>query len=102
MIVSNPPYIAEHEVADLPREVVDWEPHDALVAGPTGHARRSRPSSRDAPEWLDAEAGVLVCELAPHQAGRERARACRRVPRGARCAPTSPAVTAVLVARRLA
>jgi release factor glutamine methyltransferase len=51
----------------LPRDVADWEPRDALVSGPTGtealehlvdHAR----------EWLDADSGVLVAELAPHQA----------------------------------
>ncbi len=36
VIVSNPPYIAEHEVAELPSEVVDWEPRSALVSGPTG------------------------------------------------------------------
>ena len=66
LIVSNPPYVAEHEVPDLPDEVARFEPHGALVAGPTGsealeyllvHAR----------EWL-VPAGSLVCELAPHQA----------------------------------
>ena len=34
VIVSNPPYIAEHD--RLPAEVSDWEPRDALIAGPTG------------------------------------------------------------------
>ncbi len=67
LVVSNPPYIAESEVPDLPGEVADFEPRRALVAGPTGrealdfllmHAR----------EWLVPE-GSLVCELAPHQAG---------------------------------
>ena len=66
IIVSNPPYVAEHEVADLPDEVAGFEPRGALVSGPTGcealehllaHAR----------EWLVAD-GVLVCEIAPHQA----------------------------------
>jgi release factor glutamine methyltransferase len=66
LIVSNPPYIAASELADLPAEVAGFEPHDALIAGSTGcealehllaHAR----------EWLVAD-GVLVCELAPHQA----------------------------------
>jgi release factor glutamine methyltransferase len=33
-IVSNPPYIAEGEV--LEPQVVDWEPHQALFAGPHG------------------------------------------------------------------
>jgi release factor glutamine methyltransferase len=75
LVVSNPPYVAEAEVAALPDEVAAFEPHAALVAGPTGcealehllaHAR----------EWLVPD-GVLVCELAPHQADAmaERARA---------------------------
>jgi release factor glutamine methyltransferase len=66
LIVSNPPYISEEEVPELPEEVVGYEPRGALVSGPTGregleyllaHAR----------EWL-RPGGALVCELAPHQA----------------------------------
>ena len=34
VVVSNPPYIGEDEI--LPRSVIDWEPADALVAGPRG------------------------------------------------------------------
>ena len=34
LIVSNPPYVAEAE--ELPAEVADWEPRDALVSGATG------------------------------------------------------------------
>jgi release factor glutamine methyltransferase len=65
LIVSNPPYISEGEVVDLPEEVVAFEPRAALVSGATGcealeylldHGR----------EWLVAN-GVLVCEIAPHQ-----------------------------------
>ena len=36
MIVSNPPYIPEGEMADLPHSVKDYEPHMALVAGEDG------------------------------------------------------------------
>ena len=66
LIVANPPYIADDE--ELAREVEDWEPRDALRAGPTGlecieliveHARN----------WL-AEPGALVVEIAPHQAAK--------------------------------
>jgi len=66
LIVSNPPYIAEREVGDLPDEVAGYEPRGALVSGDTGceaiehlldHGR----------EWLVAD-GVFVCEIAPHQA----------------------------------
>jgi release factor glutamine methyltransferase len=35
-IVSNPPYIANGELAKLPKEVRDFEPVGALVAGETG------------------------------------------------------------------
>jgi len=75
LVVSNPPYVAESEMAGLPDEVAGYEPRCALVSGPTG---------REALEYLLAHArdwlvpdGVLVCELAPHQADAmiERARA---------------------------
>jgi release factor glutamine methyltransferase len=36
LIVSNPPYVPLSEAAGLQREVRDWEPHQALFAGPTG------------------------------------------------------------------
>lgn len=34
LVVSNPPYVSTN--ADLAREVRDWEPPEALFAGPTG------------------------------------------------------------------
>jgi len=72
LIVSNPPYVAEHEVADLPEEVAAYEPRGALVAGPQG-SEALDVLLRGAPEWL-ATPGALVVELAPHQA--EPMRAC--------------------------
>ncbi|MEN6451292.1 MAG: peptide chain release factor N(5)-glutamine methyltransferase [Thermoguttaceae bacterium] len=36
LILSNPPYVAEAEVAGLARDVRDFEPRGALVAGPRG------------------------------------------------------------------
>lgn len=36
LIVSNPPYIAEAEIADLAPEVRDWEPRAALTPGSDG------------------------------------------------------------------
>lgn len=65
MVVSNPPYVAEAEVADLPAEVADWEPIGALVAGPAGLEAVSVLLA-EAPEWLSA-GGVAVIEIAPHQ-----------------------------------
>jgi release factor glutamine methyltransferase len=36
LVISNPPYIANDEVASLPPSVRDWEPPVALVSGPDG------------------------------------------------------------------
>ncbi len=63
--VSNPPYVSEAEVGDLPVEL-RYEPRDALVSGPTG-LEAIEELTRDAPSWLEPT-GTLVCELAPHQA----------------------------------
>ena len=51
----------------MPSEVVDWEPRDALVSGPTG-LEAIEEIVLGAPGWLDRQGGSLVCELAPHQA----------------------------------
>src|SRR5262245_30143720 len=66
LIVSNPPYIAEHEHATLPSDVRDHEPRAALVPGPSGLEALSHLVA-GAPRWLAAP-GTLVCEIAPHQA----------------------------------
>jgi release factor glutamine methyltransferase len=66
VLVSNPPYVAEHEVSSLPATVVDWEPFGALVSGPTG-LEAIEEIVAGAPAWLTDDA-ALVCELAPHQA----------------------------------
>jgi release factor glutamine methyltransferase len=63
--VANPPYISEHEVESLPREVVDHEPRVALVSGPTGFEAIERIVT-DAPVWLETR-GALVVEIAPSQ-----------------------------------
>ena len=65
VVVSNPPYIAEHE--ELPASVVDWEPSGALVAGADGTEDLTHLIDA-APGWL-APGGALVLELAPWQAG---------------------------------
>jgi release factor glutamine methyltransferase len=63
-VVSNPPYVAEAEVAGLPAEL-RYEPRAALVSGPTGFEAIDL-IVREAPAWLDP-VGTLVCEVAPHQ-----------------------------------
>jgi release factor glutamine methyltransferase len=66
LLVSNPPYVAEDEVAKLPEEVAGYEPLSALVPGPEG-TEALEALLRGAPEWVAAGCSV-VCELAPHQA----------------------------------
>jgi release factor glutamine methyltransferase len=71
IVVTNPPYIAEHEVDDLPPEVVRHEPRDALVSGPTGLEAIERIVA-EAPEWLEPD-GVLVVEVDANRADAARA-----------------------------
>ena len=71
LLVANPPYVGEAEV--LPPEVADWEPAAALVAGPGGLEAVSEILA-GAPGWL-RRPGVVVLEIAPHQADRAMAEA---------------------------
>lgn len=64
VVVSNPPYIAETE--ELPATVAEWEPIEALRAGPTG-TEDIESLIEQVGDWLRPD-GVLVVELAPHQA----------------------------------
>jgi release factor glutamine methyltransferase len=64
LVVSNPPYVGEDEA--LPPEVADWEPREALVAGPAGDEALLGILA-EAPSWL-ARPGTVVLELAPAQA----------------------------------
>jgi release factor glutamine methyltransferase len=66
LVVTNPPYVAAREVPDLPPEVAHWEPHSALVAGETGLEQLQHIVAEVRP-WLASD-GVLVAEIAPHQA----------------------------------
>jgi len=65
VIVSNPPYVSDGEIADLDAEVREYEPHMALVSGPTGLEALSV-LINGATDWL-VPGGALVCEIAPHQ-----------------------------------
>ena len=64
LIVSNPPYIADHE--QLPEIITAHEPANALYAGPKG-TEAILALLNGAPQWL-APGGSIVCEIAPHQA----------------------------------
>ncbi|MGB5655961.1 MAG: peptide chain release factor N(5)-glutamine methyltransferase [Acidimicrobiia bacterium] len=61
LVVSNPPYVAEHELNDLPADVRDHEPIAALVAGPVGDEVLAR-IAKAASKWL-APGGVVACEI---------------------------------------
>ena len=71
LAVSNPPYVSSAEMETLPAEIADWEPKEALEAGPAGTEALER-ILRAAPEWLAAD-GTVVIELAPHQDAAARA-----------------------------
>lgn len=62
LLVSNPPYIPDHEWTDVPPNVKDYEPEAALRAGPDG-LRFVRPLLEQAPERL-RPGGILMIEIA--------------------------------------
>lgn len=71
LIVSNPPYVAREEAAELPREVREHEPHSALFGGPTGVEIYSR-LIKEAGALL-RPGGIVVLELGYDAAGPVRA-----------------------------
>lgn len=73
VLVANPPYLAERELADLPDDVARWDPVDALVAGPTGHEVSDALIAAAVP-WL-AAGGWLVVELDERRVATAAARA---------------------------
>ena len=66
VVVSNPPYIAEHERDALPADVRDHEPPAALYSGPSG-TESLREIIEDAPRHL-VGGGLLALELAENRA----------------------------------
>ncbi len=65
LIVSNPPYIAAAEMADLAPEVRDWEPHLALTPGGDG-LDACRAIAAGVLAYL-APGGRLLVEIGPTQ-----------------------------------
>ena len=98
VIVTNPPYVSEAEMAELPAEVREWEPHQALCSGPTGLEDVERIMS-EAPSWL-ARPGSLLVELAPHQAVAARALARRAGFTSATVWPDLAGLDRIVLARR--
>ena len=75
VVVANLPYISTSEYQALPREIHDYEPEEALHAGPTG-TELIEELLRGAPALLD-QGGLLVAEHAWDQG--ERLRVAARV-----------------------
>lgn len=66
-IISNPPYIPEKELSNLPESVREWEPSVALNGGDRG-IQDIRAIIREAPYHLKP-GGLLAMEFSPEQAG---------------------------------
>jgi release factor glutamine methyltransferase len=71
-ILSNPPYIAHEDMANLPVGVRDYEPHQALDGGSGGYAVFDR-LIREAPRYLKP-GGYLIVEIGSPQEGPARER----------------------------
>jgi release factor glutamine methyltransferase len=65
LIVSNPPYVAAGEWDRLPAEIRDYEPRQALVAGPGGTEVLARIAA-GAHRWL-CQGGLVMCEIGETQ-----------------------------------
>ncbi len=65
VVMSNPPYVPEGERGSLQAEVRDWEPSEALFAGPQG-LDILLPLVRGAPSFLRA-GGLLATEVGDGQ-----------------------------------
>lgn len=62
-VVSNPPYVSTSEMAELPRDVADFEPHLALDAGPHGTEVIERLIPQAAAKLRSG--GYLLIEISP-------------------------------------
>lgn len=68
VIVSNPPYCKDAELAEMEPEVRDWEPRGALFGGPDGMRETGRiiagaPVHLSADGWLVLEVGTQGAEV---------------------------------------
>jgi release factor glutamine methyltransferase len=75
LVLANLPYVSEAEWGDLEPEVTEWEPREALLAGPDGLdairvllADRGRHFNRQPDEMATAGRGVIALEVGEGQA----------------------------------
>ena len=78
VITLHPPYVAAHEIDDLPDEIREWEPVDTLTDHSNDGLGLLTRAAEEAPSWLRKN-GWLLVEVDP-----DRARDVRRVLVGAR------------------
>ncbi len=97
LVVSNPPYLAAREWEELDPVVRQYDPYEALVAGEQGTEAMAE-ILLGAPVFLKDD-GLVVLELAPHQAGAGLELARRAGFSDARVAPDLAGRPRVLVAR---
>lgn len=69
IIVSNPPYIAEHEKAAMERNVLDFEPHQALFVPDDDPLIFYQAIMKAAVDGLLASGGRIYFEINPEYAG---------------------------------
>lgn len=65
-VLSNPPYVPEGQAPQLPREIRDYEPREAILAPGDGMVHHRRLASA-APTWLCPD-GMLAMEVGLGQA----------------------------------
>jgi release factor glutamine methyltransferase len=65
IVVSNPPYISERNYGSLPREVRDFEPESALLAGKTG-LEIYKKILKETLVLCDRDNSFFVFEIDPH------------------------------------
>lgn len=61
LIVSNPPYVSQEDLAELAKDVKEFEPHLALDGGPSGFEFYRR-IAKNASQWL-LPGGFLLLEI---------------------------------------
>jgi release factor glutamine methyltransferase len=67
VVTIHPPYVAKHEIADLPDEIRDWEPVHTLTDHSDDGLGIVRRTVEDAPAWLRPN-GWLLIETDPDRA----------------------------------
>jgi len=66
LVISNPPYISEEDYKNLPREVKEYEPKTALLAGKTGLEVYKKILNRIKP-YLSPELCYILFEIDPEK-----------------------------------